>query len=116
MLEIDTFDHVGIRVSDPDAAVAFYALLGFEKITDSGFDQGHPIVMLHPSGLNINLLGPANVRAGDNVLMDDDVKPPGITHIAVKVKDAAATEAFVTENGIAITGRRDLPLKSTTPL
>ncbi len=27
--------------------------------------------------------------------------------VAVKVKDADATEAFVTENGIAITGRRD---------
>ena len=33
-------------------------------------------------------------------------KYPGITHVAVKVKDAEATEAFVTANGIEITGRR----------
>ena len=76
-------------------------------ITDSGFDQGHPIVMLHPSGININLLGPATVSAGKNVLMDMAEKPLGITHIALKMKNAEATEAFVTEKGIAITGRRD---------
>ena len=107
MLEITNFDHIGIRISDRDASVAFYELLGFEMIADGGFDQGHPLVMLHPSGININLLGPATARPGGNVLMDEKPKYPGITHLAVKVKDAATTEAFVTKNGIAITGRRD---------
>jgi catechol 2,3-dioxygenase-like lactoylglutathione lyase family enzyme len=63
--------------------------------------------MLHPSGININLLGPATSKPGENILMDEKAKYPGITHLAVKVKDAEATEAFVIANGIAVTGRRD---------
>ncbi len=107
MLDIRNFDHIGIRISNRDASVAFYERLGFEMIADGGFDDGHPLVMLHPSGININLLGPATAKAGENVLMDEAEKYPGITHLAVKVKDAEATEAFVAENGIAITGRRE---------
>jgi lactoylglutathione lyase len=107
MIEISNFDHIGIRISDRDKTVAFYELLGFELIADGGFDQGHPLVMLHPSGININLLGPATARPGENILMDEKPKYPGITHLAVKVKDAEATEAFITANDIAITGRRE---------
>jgi len=107
MLEISNFDHIGIRISHRGKSVAFYELLGFEMVVDGGFDHGHPLVMLHPSGLNINLLGPATAKPGENILMDEKPKYPGITHIAVKVKNAEATEAFVTANNIAITGRRD---------
>lgn len=107
MIEISNFDHIGIRISDRAKSVAFYELLGFEQVADGGYDNGHPLVMLHPSGININLLGPATAKAGENVLMDDDEKYPGITHLAVKVKDAEATEAFVTQHEIAITGRRE---------
>ncbi len=107
MLDIRNFDHIGIRISDRDTSVAFYELLGFELIADGGYDHGHPLVMLHPSGININLLGPATAKAGENVLMDEVEKFPGITHLAVKVRDAEATEAFVTERSIAITGRRE---------
>ncbi|CAD0184678.1 methylmalonyl-CoA epimerase [Ruegeria sp. THAF57] len=107
MIEISNFDHIGIRISDRDESVSFYKLLGFEMIADGGFDQGHPLVMLHPSGININLLGPATAKPGENILMDEKPKYPGITHLAMKVKDADATEKFVTANGIAITGRRD---------
>ena len=107
MLEISNFDHVGIRISDRDKSVAFYELLGFEMIADGGYDQGHPLVMLHPTGININLLGPATAGAGENILMDEKPKYPGITHVALKMKDAGATEKFVTDNGIAISGRRE---------
>ena len=107
MLDFRNIDHIGIRVSDRERSVAFYEMLGFELIADGGFDQGHPLVMVHPSGINFNLLGPANARQGSNVLMDEDDKYPGITHVAMKVASAEATEAFVTGQGIAITGRRD---------
>ncbi len=107
MLDIHNFDHIGIRISDRDTSVAFYELLGFDLIADGGYDEGHPLVMLHPSGININLLGPATAKAGENILMDEAEKFPGITHMAVKVKDAEATEKFVTDNSIAITGRRE---------
>lgn len=107
MLEINNFDHVGIRISDREKSVAFYELLGFKMIADGGYDAGHPLVMLHPSGININLLGPATAKPGENILMDKKFKYPGITHLALKMKDAEVTEAFVTENNIAITGRRE---------
>ncbi len=107
MLEITNFDHIGIRISDREKSVAFYELLGFKQIADGGFDHGHPLVMLHPSGININLLGPATAKPGENVLMDEKPKYPGITHMALKVKDAETTEAFVTAHGIAVTGHRD---------
>lgn len=107
MLEINNFDHIGIRISDKENSVAFYELLGFELIADGGYSAGHPLVMLHSSGININLLGPATAKAGENILMDETLKYPGITHLALKVKNAEATEAFVTNNGIAITGRRE---------
>lgn len=107
MLEISNFDHVGIRISDREKSVAFYEMLGFKLIADGGYDAGHPLVMLHPVGININLLGPATAKAGENILMDEKPKYPGITHLALKMKDADATEAFVTTNGIAINGRRE---------
>ncbi|MEM7270133.1 MAG: VOC family protein [Pseudomonadota bacterium] len=107
MLPIRNFDHVGIRISDPDAAIAFYEKLGFKKVVDSGFANGHPIVMLHPAGININLLGPATAKAGKNVLYDEPEKYPGITHIALMMESSEDTERIVTEAGIEITGRRD---------
>ena len=107
MLPISHFDHIGIRISDRQTSVAFYELLGFKLIADGGYEQGHPLVMLHESGININLLGPATAKGGENVLMDEKEKYPGITHLAVKVSDAEATEKFVTDHDIAISGRRE---------
>ena len=107
MLEMMNVDHVGIRISNRAASVEFYELLGFELIADGGFDAGHPLVMLHPSGININLLGPATAKAGENVLMDEDAKYPGITHVAIKMASAEDTEVFMTTHGISITGRRE---------
>ncbi|MBO6892094.1 MAG: VOC family protein [Roseibium sp.] len=106
MLDIESFDHIGIRISDRKTSVAFYELLGFELVVDGGYENGHPLVMLHPSGININLLGPATVNQGKNILMDDPVKSPGITHLALKVRDAEATEQFAVDSGFEITGRR----------
>ncbi len=107
MLDISNFDHVGIRISDREKSVAFYELLGFKMIADGGYDAGHPLVMVHPVGININLLGPATAKPGENILMDEKPKYPGITHLALKMKNAEETEAFVEENGIAISGRRE---------
>ena len=59
MLNIESVNHVGIRVGDKARSVSFYADLGFELLQDAGFDKGHPVVMKHPSGVAANLLGPA---------------------------------------------------------
>jgi len=107
MLDIQRYDHIGIRISDREIAVAFYEGLGFEFIAGAAFDQGHPIVMKHPSGMVFNLLGPANTGQGENILMDRPNKYPGITHVAVKVASIEATEKMLAKAGIPISDRRE---------
>jgi lactoylglutathione lyase len=104
MLNIEAVNHVGIRIGDKQRSVAFYAFLGFELIQDAGFESGHPIVMTHPSGVTLNLLGPASVNSGTNILMDVDEKYPGITHVALTVTSLDETKAFLNAQQIDITG------------
>ncbi len=104
MLNIEAVNHVGIRIRDKSRSVEFYALLGFELKTDTGFEQGHPIVMRHPSGVVLNLLGPATVSENENILMDVKQKYTGITHVALTVSALEDAKQFVEREGIAITG------------
>ncbi len=39
---IESVNHVGIRVSDKTRSVSFYENLGFQLLEDAGFDKGHP--------------------------------------------------------------------------
>lgn len=104
MLNIESVNHVGIRIRDKSHSVAFYELLGFEFTSDAGFDDGHPIIMKHPSGVVINLLGPSNVPGDSNILMDVDDKHTGITHFALTVSSLGFAKTFMEENDIKITG------------
>jgi len=104
MLEVKAVNHVGIRIADKDKSVDFYGKLGFEFLSDAGFEDGHPIIMKHPGGVVINLLGPANASEGTNILMDVDEKHPGITHVALTVSSIDHAKAFAEQNDIAITG------------
>ena len=113
MLGIQNIDHVGLRISDKDRSVAFYQGLGFELIADGGFEQGHPIVMLHPSGVVFNLLGPATEGQGKNILMDIEDKYPGYTHVALKLASVEEAENLFQESGVTITGRRSFRGVST---
>ena len=93
MLDIEKVDHIGIRVSDRAVSIAFYERLGFRTLADAGFEKGHPIIMQHPSGVVLNLLGPANTTHDTNILMDVDEKYPGITHVSFKVASLDAAKA-----------------------
>jgi len=104
VLNIKEVNHVGIRISDKGRSVSFYANLGFELLADVGFANGHPIIMKHPSGVVVNLLGPATAGADSNILMDVDKKYPGYTHIALTVDSLDAARTFVEESDIEITG------------
>jgi catechol 2,3-dioxygenase-like lactoylglutathione lyase family enzyme len=104
MLNIESVNHVGIRIEERSRSVAFYDMLGFELIEDAGFDDGHPIIMKHPSGVVLNLLGPANAGSGKNILMDVSEKYPGYTHIALTVSDLDIAKSFMEANDIEITG------------
>ena len=104
MLNIESVNHVGIRIRNKSVSVPFYQLLGFELLQDAGFEDGHPIIMKHPSGVVINLLGPANVTDGKNILMDVEDKYPGITHVALTVGSLETARSFMQEHDILITG------------
>lgn len=104
MLNIESVNHIGIRVSDKNRSVTFYALLGFEFKSDAGFEQGHPIIMQHSSGVVVNLLGPFNASEDGNILMDVDEKYTGITHVALTVGSLDEAKYFTKENDIKVTG------------
>ena len=105
MIAIQKIDHIGIRVRDKHRAIAFYQDLGFELIVDTGFEQGHPIMMRHPSAVVLNLLGPSSEEKDENVLMDVDQRFAGYTHMALKIDSLADAEALLGEKQIEITGR-----------
>ena len=104
MLKISGIDHVGIRIGDRNRSIEFYRALGFNVVLDAGFDDGHPIVMKHSGGVVLNLLGPASVKNGVNVLMDGDDKPCGYTHIALRVDSLQETKQTLERLDVAITG------------
>ena len=85
-------------------SVAFYADLGFDLVTDAGFADGHPIIMKHPSGVVLNLLGSATTSEATNILMDVDEKYSGYTHMALTVDSLDAAKAFMHQHSIEITG------------
>ena len=105
MLDIEKVDHIGIRVSDRAVSVAFYERLGFQTLSDTGFEQGHPIIMQHPSGVVLNLLGPADTPGDRNILMDVDDKYPGITHVSFKVASLEDAKRFLAGHGIPLSGQ-----------
>ncbi len=104
MLKIESVNHVGIRIRDKEASTRFYEVLGFELTSDAGFENGHPIIMKHPGGVVLNLLGPANVDENNNILMDVDEKYTGITHVALTVKSLEEAKSFLADKAIKITG------------
>ena len=104
MLDITQVDHLGLRISDIERSRKFYQQLGFELIKDAGFDQGHPVILRHPSGVVVNLLGPSTAGEGTNILMDVDEKYTGYTHTALRVRSIDATVGALGEMGIEITG------------
>ncbi len=105
MLGIEKVDHVGIRVSDKSVSITFYERLGFRTLSDTGFEKGHPIIMQHPSGVVLNLLGPADMPNEKNILMDVGEKYPGITHVSFKVASIDAARRFLAENHIPLSGQ-----------
>jgi lactoylglutathione lyase len=104
VLEIEAVNHVGIRVREKSRSMAFYESLGFALVADAGFEEGHPVIMRHPSGVVVNLLGPSTSSDNTNVLMDVAEKHPGYTHIALTVSSLAAAKRFLADQGIEITG------------
>ena len=104
-LEIAGLAHIGIRVHDLARSRAFYERLGFRWAWGPAGPE--PVgAMTHSSGLELNFIVNAPEAKRPNILMDVAEKYPGITHIALKIVDVAATESALKTAGIAISGRR----------
>jgi len=105
MKEITRINHVGLRVRDLGIARDFYESLGFKFLV--GPVGPEPVAIIeHDSGVNINLILNAGDNASEkNILMDDDAKHTGFTHVALEITDAQAVEDQLNELGITITER-----------
>ena len=102
MIEIETFDHLGIRVSDKARALAFYAQLGFELDHESDFDA--VVIIKNAAGVELNLIvNGVDRTGGKNILMDVPEKHPGFTHIAFRVADISSTIRLLKKTGTVIT-------------
>lgn len=94
------YDHIGIRVSDKSRAMTFYQALGF--VETASFPQFEANEMLSADGVRINLIFNGTRRA-KNVLLDEPIKLPGITHPAFIVDDLQQLQIWLGEQGITIT-------------
>ena len=94
-----------MRVRNLSIAREFYEGLGFRFL--AGPVGPEPVAIVeHDSGVNINLILNASENASEaNVLMDDETKHTGFTHVALEITDAQAVEARLDELGISVTER-----------
>jgi lactoylglutathione lyase len=101
-IEISGVDHVGIRVSDLERALAFYRVLGFELHWKDAHDA--VAVVKNAQQVELNLVYNARDDAGGrNILMDVGEKYPGYTHVALRVASVRAAIEALRANGIRIT-------------
>jgi lactoylglutathione lyase len=95
--------HLGIRVHDLDRSQRFYALLGFTKT--AGPIGPEPVaILMHPSGVELNLILNAPSASAPNILVDVADKHPGITHIALLCPDLMAAKDRLAAAGIPLSG------------
>ena len=101
-LEVTGVAHIGIRVHDLERARAFYELLGFQFVV--GPVGPEPVaILIHPAGVEINLILNGASPEADNILMDVPVKHAGYTHVALSIADIEGAVAALEAAGVTIT-------------
>ncbi len=101
-MDITGYEHVGIRVSDRDEALAFYGRLGFRL--EEELPEHAALILGTAAGVKINLVTNGTRREGGaNILMDEAAKHPGVTHPAFVVASLDATLAELERLGIPVT-------------
>ena len=97
-----SIDHIGIRVTNAEVSRAFYAKFGFCETEYFADDQANE--METPSGVRINLImNGAKQPNKKNILLDEPIKLPGITHLALVVDNLAELQTWLQANKIAVT-------------
>ena len=102
MINITGIAHIGVRVTDFKRSIPFYEALGFYLTRND--QQERVVVMKHPAGVEINFLDSVNFdNDGRNVLMDETVRYPGFTHLALSVSNINQAVKRIHSLGIKIT-------------
>ena len=104
---VTAVDHVGIAVSDFDAATAWYRdALGFDNVHEEvNEEQGVREAMLAPSGAPegaamIQLLAP--LSESSTIAKFIEKNGPGLQQMAVRVTDIDAVMAHLAGNGVRV--------------
>lgn len=100
--KVTAYEHVGIRVSDREKSICFYEALGWVEALD--LPEHHANEMVNDSGVYINLIfnGVADPHT-NNILQDNSVKYPGMTHAAFVVDNLEALMTKLAQENISIT-------------
>ena len=100
-MNISNIDHIGIRITEKNAALDFYKILGFQLEQEVDFDA--VIIMKNNSGVEINLINNGkDISDGKNILMDVPEKHPGFTHVAFSVESILHVMEVLEKKNIAI--------------
>jgi len=112
---IESADHVTFAVEDPDAAIAFFAILGFENSYDTVIDGGEPAEFMGDPRMKarhvtLELVGSA--PSFQVQLLHFDPPPTGapvaetrrvhegFNHLALRVDDLTTTAAALESAGV----------------
>ena len=76
---IIAYDHFGLRVTNRERALAFYADIGFAE--DPDYTNERVAEVVNAAGIRINLIF-NGVPRENNILLDEPIKHPGYTHAA----------------------------------
>jgi len=102
VINVTGISHIGVRVVDFYCSVSFYKELGFKVIRDDVEER--VVVLKHASGVELNLLDSVNFdNDGRNVLMDETVRYPGFTHLALTVDNVYESAHTIRLLGYQIT-------------
>lgn len=101
MVRVTAYEHVGIRVTDRARAVAFYEKLGWREELDLPDFQANE--MVNAAGIHINLIFNGVATGRGNLLQDDPLKHPGVTHAAFVVDSLDSLLAVCARENIRIT-------------
>ena len=101
-MNVQAFDHVGIRVTDRKRALAFYADLGF--VADPAFTTDRVAEVISADGVRLNLIFNGEPRPdGGNILLDEKQRWPGYTHAAFIIERLQSLIDWAAERNVPIT-------------
>lgn len=99
---VTAYEHIGIRVSQRERSIRFYEALGWVEKID--LPEHHANEMINVSGVYINLIfNGISQQDAKNILQDDSIKYPGMTHAAFIVDDLDALMNKLKQENIPVT-------------